>query len=515
MTQAVVTLRDGATFQARKFWLYASRLLDAQGPVTRIGFEAGARGFDDIWIEYEQGRAPKDQFGNPFLLERIQCKWHAKGGYYTFEDLTLPAFINAQTTSMLQRAYSALLHDRSHGRAPRLTLETNHRATMNDPMHKLLSMKSFTLDVNGLFKGTTKRSATFQLRQLWMSHLGIDESELRALSVSLSLAHTSESLDMLRDRLDTACLTAGLVRPDPNSSSTIYDGNIYEWVGQQRFEFDRKTFREKCGDEGLLAAPERSGRVFGVKTFEHASDRLELVCEDTLNMVPAFNERFIRDVKAWKTSLQPLLKDFLLGLPAEDGRLRLALDAHATIAFATGAVLDTKSGRIIEIVQRSPQRVIWSADDCPISPSWPTWTFHEEIVSHDGQGTACAVSITRDAAPMVRHYVAQRLPGIRRILVAQLNVGSGQGVVECGAHANLLAERLSDRLKSDREADPALFMERVHLFVSAPNGFTFFLGRHVQILKPVTLYEFDFGRDRHGSYEPSLLYPDVEQESGC
>jgi hypothetical protein len=30
-------------------------------------------------------------------------------------------------------------------------------------------------------------------------------------------------------------------------------------------------------------------------------------------------------------------------------------------------------------------------------------------------------------------------------------------------------------------------------------------------LKPVTLYEFDFGRDRHGSYEPSLRYPDIER----
>ena len=230
-------------------------------------------------------------------------------------------------------------------------------------------------------------------------------------------------------------------------------------------------------------------------------------------MVPAFDDRFIRDTNAWKASLQPRLKEFLLKLPAEDGHLRLAIDAHATIAFAAGAVLDTKSGRIIEIVQRSPTRVVWSPNDRPPSPSWPTWVFEEEIVSPEGQGTACAVSITRDTALMVRQYVAQKLPGFRRVLIARLNVASGQSVVECGSHANQLAERLADRLKSDREANPALLMERVHLFVAAPNAFTFFLGRHVQILKPVTLYEFDFGRDRHGSYEPSLMYPDIERPS--
>ena len=45
-----------------------------------------------------------------------------------------------------------------------------------------------------------------------MDHIGIDEVELRALCSCLGLAHTSESLDMLRDRLDEACRLGGLVR---------------------------------------------------------------------------------------------------------------------------------------------------------------------------------------------------------------------------------------------------------------------------------------------------------------
>ncbi len=101
------------------------------------------------------------------------------------------------------------------------------------------------------------------------------------------------------------------------------------------------------------------------------------------------------------------------------------------------------------------------------------------------------------------------LQGVRRLLVARLNVAPSQTVVVSGAHANRLAETLVDKLKRDRETDARFLMERVHLFVAAPNAFTLFLGRHVPVLKPVTLYEFDFERERSGSYEPSLSYPAV------
>ena len=185
------------------------------------------------------------------------------------------------------------------------------------------------------------------------------------------------------------------------------------------------------------------------------------------------------------------------------------MDTHATLAFAAGAVLDTKSGRVVEVVQRSPRPVVWIPDDQPISRSWPAWEYQETLLKPDGHGTACAVSITRDTEPMVRLYASENLHGLRRLLVARLNVQSGQTIVVSGSHANHLAETLAERLKRDRETDDKFLMERIHLFVAAPNAFTFFLGKHVQVLKPVTLYEFDFARERGGSYEPSLSYPEL------
>lgn len=93
----------------------------------------------------------------------------------------------------------------------------------------------------------------------------------------------------------------------------------------------------------------------------------------------------------------------------------------------------------------------------------------------------------RARPPRVLHlYVKQNLPGVRRLLIAKLNVQNGQNAVVSGTHANQLAEGLAERLKRDREMAPTLLMERIHLFVSAPNAFTsFLLSRHQSIeLKP-------------------------------
>jgi len=83
-THSVNVRRDGDAFQARIFWLKAAKLLDDQGNIVRVGFESGPRGFDDVWIEYDPRKAPLDQYGQPLAVERLQCKWHAGLGAYTF-----------------------------------------------------------------------------------------------------------------------------------------------------------------------------------------------------------------------------------------------------------------------------------------------------------------------------------------------------------------------------------------------------------------------------------------------
>lgn len=510
MTQAVVTRRDGDVFQARMFWLYAARLLDENGPIARVGFESGLKGFDDVWVEYDPARAPQDHLGNSLSIERMQCKWHATPGTFTHDDLTRPEYINATSTSMLQRALGAYRADKEDGRISRLVLVTNHLACQQDTLYSFIRSKSLNLDVDGLFTGKTARSATGKLRKLWQEHLGIDGDELRALCTRLGFNLTRDSLDALRTMLDDACRVNGLVRPEPNASSTIYDSNIFEWVGQRRMVFDRKTFRDKCAQEGLLGdKPSGAKQIFGVKSFEHSLDRLENRCLEVLNLVSEFDDRAIRNTSTWRDTLVPRLKEFLLQIPAPDGRVRLAIETHATLAFAAGVVLDTKSGRVVELEQRSPVLKIWAPDDQQLPDDIYTWEFEEHELDPNGQGTACAISLTRDTVGAVRHYVQESQPKFRRLLVAKPNCGPSARAVVSGAHANALAEQLAAKIKLDREANAPARRERYHLFISAPNAFTFYLGRQAAMMKPLTLYEFDFGYQVDGSYRPSLSYPEV------
>ena len=113
-------------------------------------------------------------------------------------------------------------------------------------------------------------------------------------------------------------------------------------------------------------------RVYGVKSFEHAFDRLEERCDGVLDLVPVFDDRYIRNDADWEAKLYPELKAFLERAAQAQPRLRLALDAHTTLSFAAGSVLNIKSGRDVELEQRTLGRRVWAADDVPPDPDWPT-----------------------------------------------------------------------------------------------------------------------------------------------
>lgn len=513
MTQAIGARRDGDAFQARLFWLKAAKLLDAEGAIAKVGFESGPKGFDDLWVEYEPTRAPQDQYGQPLRIERFQCKWHVGQGQYTHIDLTRPEYINAATRSLLQRAHGAFGADRALGRRSRMRLVTNHRVDPSDALHGLIRSRSHTLKVEDLFAGKTVRSATGQVRRLWREHLQIDDNELRALCATLSFSQTYESLDDLRDRLDEVCLTYGLQRIASNGPSVIYDDVVRQWATQGRLSFDRKSFRDACEREGLMQTKATAGVVYGVKSFEHPFDLLEDRCVKVLDLISQFDDRFIRDAAAWRTKLLPDLNEFLTGaVRSMDGqRLRIAIDAHTSLAFAAGTILNTKSGRVVEIEQRSPDRVVWSPDDYTSTPDWPRWDISAEIMDGNLPDLAVGVSLTQDVGPKVNEYIKANLPTVGTLISAKPVGGHSQHSVVCGAHAYQLAEDLANKMRSRRQPTGEQANGRIHLFMAAPNGFSFYLGRHFELLKPLTLYEFDFQSQRDRSYQPSFSIPDVSR----
>lgn len=155
--------------------------------------------------------------------------------------------------------------------------------------------------------------------------------------------------------------------------------------------------------------------------------------------------------------------------------------------------------------------MISSEDDGPIDPQWPAWRFSSHSTGKIGKDLAVAVSLTHATEAKVRQFI-EADDAIGTLIVAQPEEGASSRSVLSGAHASWLAENLAAHLKFIKGAEAPSAERRVHLFIAAPNGFTFFLGQQVSLIAPLTLYEFDFEGGQNGGYEPSLSIPEVDRK---
>lgn len=504
MALANVARRDGDAFQARQFWFYAADMLKEDGAVARLGFEAGPRGFDDLWIEYRVDRAPKDARGNPVHRDHVQCKWHASHGDYGFADLVEPSFINAESTSLLQRALQAQAKYAPEGKGSRFQLLSNWYPRRTDQLNELINTRSSGLRVDRLFGTKTDQSKMGEVRKTWRDHLSITEGQLESLAHTLSFKVISASPEEVRGWLNDRFKVAGLQIVPISSVAMPHDDIVFQWMAQGRNEFDRASLRDACADQGLLAEPKASPEAFGVKSFEHPIDRLEERCTSVLNLVPSFHDRFIRNDEDWATTLYPELRDFLLSAAKGADQLRLALDAHTTLAFAAGSVLHVKAGRDVLLEQRTGANRIWSSHDADFDPTWPTLKTDVVDLGNGNADLAVSVGLTHNIERDVRAFVEEQLPSVGKLLVCAPSSGAGQASVRGGHHASLLADSLCQTINETRV--PGL-PRMVHLFMAVPNAFSFYAGQRQLGIGRVTLYEFDFENMRSGTYTPSLTLP--------
>lgn len=505
MARSIAARRHGDDFQARLFWLRAALLLDPHSNVTKVAYETGPKSFDDILVEYDLKTAPQDHEGRPILRRHIQSKWHTTAGVFGHADLIDPAFINAERYSLLQRAHLAQADHAPDGTGCRFELVTNWRIKADDPLLELVRKESDALDLARLFEGKTDRGRMGKVRKLWCEHLRVDHSGLALVARTLAVAEAPESLASLRERLDDRFAAVGMKRVPAGEAGFFYDDLAAKLLAQGRVEFDRDGFRKMAEREGLidLSARPAGALAIGIRSFMHPIDPIEDRCARVLNFVPYFEGRYIRNDTDWQEQLHPALAAFVLDAARAFEHLRLIIDAHASLAFATGALLNVKSGKRIEIEQRFGGRRFWSMNDQTVDEGWPLFEFDEEIVAPRGDESALAIGLTHDVADGVRAFASARAPAIGRILHCRPSGRASQQSVVCGRHAWILAESVVRQTCHLRESGAA--KGRVHLFIAGPNAFTFFLGQQQQALGPVSFYEWDFDGQRGGGYSLSLF----------
>lgn len=504
MTQAVSVRRDGDLFQARMFWLRAAMLLVPNSGVTKVGFETGPKAFDDIWVDYALDRGARSWDGSTIEREHIQCKWHTTPGTYGYAQLADPEFINAKSRSLLNRAHDAYTDyiDSSGGGNIRFKLLTNWQIQNEDPLRRAIAARSGSLRADRLSEGKTDRSAMGGLRRLWREHLGLTDEDLLLFAPHLAI-NSSGSLDELRDNLELRLMMAGLDAPQGSESALIYDELIFAWMAQGHREFEAANFREAVAKEGLLNDSPKNTFSLGVKSFEHALDPIEDRCAAVLDLTPQFDQRFLKDTRDWTEHLMPQIKAFLVDHAKGEHNLRIVLDAHLSLSFAAGAAIDLKSGRGVEIEQRTLGKAIWSANDQEPQTDWDMWKINGTTDSSEAsENLVVAIGLTHNIADAVEQYAKTEIGSGIDFLGLKLVGGASAQSVQCGRHAFDLA---ASAVEAVRKANPS--RRTVHLFLAAPNTFAFYLGQRHSLIEPIQLYEFDFEGKKTGSYQPSLRLP--------
>ena len=502
MADAVVARWHGDNYQARVFWENALNLLSPHSCVIEVTFEAdGPKAFDDVVVKYDPpvARSGPDRIS----AEYHQVKWHVEmGGRFGYEDFTEPDFIGARSFSLLERLQQA--QQTAHASA-QFTFLTTYRVRDGDPLAPLISGNDKTLLVERLFDGTTDRSRMGRVRKCWREHLELaDDEQLRAVVSGLRVIDGHRSLQELREQINVKAEAVGVLACNAAESDFRYDELARQLKVRKLNALDREALLQFCEEEGLLVGRPTAPNPFlpiAIRSFlGPAADIVGAAPEDTLLLTDEFRQRYLQEGREWQRDVRPKVERFLREAVKKSPKLRLILDAHASIAFLAGAVLDLKSGVETQLVQKGRVGTrIWRADDGS-GAKGSHFEIEEEQLAR-GRDIAIAISVSQPTVAQVRAYLTERLPSVGMFISCAMPTGPGQRSVTGGEHAAALAEQVSNYVRVVKENDPDAV---VHTFAAAPNTLLFYLGQHHQAMAPCIVYEFDFDRRGNKTYQPSF-----------
>lgn len=499
MSKAVAPRWHGDNYQSRFFWIHAASLLDPERPeVVEVTFEAdGPKAFDDVVVRYDPGR-PRASGPGRITVDYHQIKWHVdSSGRFGFEDLISPAFIGATSVSILERLKMA--KERAEDGAA-FHLITTDRVTDGDQLGELISQVDGCLRLKVLKEGKTAASRMGKVRQCWREHLKLSsDEELYALLEGLHITEGHASLEKLRHDVSVQFRLVGLVGAE-NETAFIYDEAARQLLIKDVNRFDRASFQQWCETEQwFLPKKVIARRSVSLSTFPPRptpAHMREASPENTLSLADRFEGRHLREGVTWADLKAPII-DFLKGRLAEQPVMRLFLETHSSVAFLAGSALRFKDGADVEIVQRGDRNpgIVWDSNDGCEGP--PPLIISEAVGL--GKNIALAVGLTRDPTKMVMEYVGRCLPDVGTVMHVAPAGGVSQNAIVGGQHAASVATAISEAVRAIRQPGGT-----VHVFLVAPNTFSFMLGQQAEAIGRCVVYEFDFSGQIDGSYQPTF-----------
>ncbi len=300
-------------------------------------------------------------------------------------------------------------------------------------------------------------------------------------------------------------------------------------MAEARAALEDKTFEWATP---VLFLNAKDGRIFDVQrhskapgeplsialqSFEGWGDQLTRSSDRVLSVVSSFEpkgnspeRRYIRSHDLWNQKLLPQIRRFLAEAARQERPLILEMQAHQTLAFTAGYLLEAKSGLNLSLRQRGITGTsLWHAGVGKVKKKTPLWQEFEDptegIIDPESRDLALAISITRPVTASVRGYIKARKAAdpdfsVRRIFSAVTAPHPSQSAVAHGAHAVAMASALVERLASRPPSERGI----LHIFGAAPNSFLFYLGQMAHGLGEIQLYEFEFDQDDRPTYQRSM-----------
>ncbi len=469
--------------------------------VVEVTFEADApKASDDVVLRFDLDLPTSSATRKSH--EYIQVKWHVHhGGPFGYEDFTKPDFINATTTSLLQRLQAA-----RNATSPLacFTFLTTDRLSEADPLRLMISSNDRHLLLERLFDGSGDRSKAGKVGRCWRMHLKLSsDDELRAVLGGFRILEGQSSSDELREEIGRRATSCGMSIPSAAYSDFRFD-ELARQLKKRRFSgLTKDTFLAFCGEEGIqvILPTAHYGLTLAIRSFLRApADAAGVHPDNTLLLNDYFRKRYLMDGVEWQRDIRPLVEAFLDAKLAGVPSVRLVLDAHLSLLFLAGSIIHHKRSIDVEIVQNSRTGTnFWSEKDKISGPRFAV-PMSETVCS--GRHLAVGISISQNVTAAMCAYVTQNLPDVGTIISFEFPDGSGQRTVLGGTHACDLADQVAQHIRSLRGTSGDQIL---HIFPATPGAFVFYLEQLHQSIAPCIIYEFDFDREGNRTYHPSIL----------
>jgi hypothetical protein len=489
-------LSAGVRYQVRFFWRHALAMLLPEPRVTKVVLEHhGVEAVDDVVVYY---KAPGlNERGTFVTADFFQLKFHvARTGAVDHAVVVDPEWTGTKLP-ILRRLADAWTSIAAAHPGSRLSLVTNWPWDPGSPVAALI--RDGGALGNGFWKAGAK-SAVGKIRDEWRTTCGLSDADFEAFLRTLRFSTSAVSQDDAELWLADRCQLVGLKPVGHGVDHSPYDDLGARFIESGRTEHTPDSLRELVAQNGLVAEKEPPFKsTYAVRSFTRFAHVPETDGACVVDLTDLFEGRLAASPDGWAGDIKARLDASVLKVDGLAQPIHLALDAHLSIAWYAGHLLDPKAGVRVLLRQRTKGKGVdlWDVAVARRTAGAPAWNLSTEDAG--GDELAVVISVTHDGFVDAERYVRASLPAVGAIVHAALP-SPGPQAINDGPHARWLADELV-RLIGATTA--RVRPKHVHIFPACPAALAFLIGQEARVWGPATIYEFDFG-SANRAYRPGM-----------